>query len=332
MHWLRLTTLVLVLSVFTHAIFGQVVQPSSNQNTKNSAITTKKTATQPSTDILTISDKFLALINYIRNYPGRVSRLLRKHTMNNLCKYFKSRSCILLSFDLTHIRQVPKLWPSADLNKLTKELVKKLVKSQNLSKKEVQGFIDKTKKDLNFEKFDGDCFSYKELRLNNIQRVFSMILNKPEYRYSQSSDIITTTFKKLSQLILPRKYESIHKQKIFGRKLKAAVAEKTSKGSDNDRLTAGFNIVNHRSNFYGCLFIGKLKMTGASKVKSPYNKAKTEALNQYMKENRSKFDKAFISKKQAAAQLMKDEVKKRVAMFKNLQAEAKIESEKRPKD
>jgi len=75
---------------------------------------------------------------------------------------------------------------------------------------QVQGFIDKTKKDLNFEKFDGDCFSYKELRLNNIQRVFSMILNKPEYRYSQSSDIITTTFKKLSQLILPRKYESIH--------------------------------------------------------------------------------------------------------------------------
>jgi len=51
-----------------------------------------------------------------------------------------------------------------------------------------------------------------------------------------------------------------------------------------------------------------------------------------MKENRSRFDNAFTSKKQAIAQLMKNEVKKRVAMFKKLQKQAKIEHFKKPKD
>jgi hypothetical protein len=57
MYWLRLTTVVLVLLVFSHGIFGQVVQPNSKVNTKNSAATTQKTASpQVSTANLTKSD------------------------------------------------------------------------------------------------------------------------------------------------------------------------------------------------------------------------------------------------------------------------------------
>jgi len=176
---------------------------------------------------------------------------------------------------------------------------------------------------------DGDCFSYKELRFEDIQRVFSMILNKPEYKYYHNSDVIDTTFKKLSQLILPDKYRSINKQKVYGRKLQAL---EIPKESDHDRLTAGFSIIHHRSNFYGCLMIGKLKMTGASKVKSPYNKAKIEALDQYMKDTRKKFDNAFTSKKQHMKLLLQKQFNQRAVMFKNLQKQAHIEHEKRPKD
>jgi hypothetical protein len=156
-----------------------------------------------------------------------------------------------------------------------------------------------------------------------------MILNKPEYKYSNKNDIITTTFKKLSQLILPEKYRSINKQKFYGRRLQML---KKVKQSDHDRLTAGFNIIHHRSTFYGCLMVGKLKMTGASKVKSPYSKAINEALDQYIKVPSAKFDNAFTSKKQARAQLIQAEVAKRAAMFKKLQKQAKIEHFKKPKD
>merc|ERR1712029_589275 len=50
--------------------------------------------------ILDTPAKFLALINYIRNYPGRVSGLLQKPNMRLLCRHFKAKSCKRLSFDL----------------------------------------------------------------------------------------------------------------------------------------------------------------------------------------------------------------------------------------
>jgi len=150
---------VLVLTVLSHGIFGQAVQSSSKQTPNKSAATTPKTASpQVNMKVLTKSDMFLALINYIRNNPGRVSGLLRKPESKIFCRSFKDKSCKRLSFDLKNYRQIPKIWPSAELFDRTKKFVE--TNYASFDKTNVTPFMEQVKKDLKLTKIKGDCFYY----------------------------------------------------------------------------------------------------------------------------------------------------------------------------
>lgn len=332
MNWLRLTTLVLVLSVFTHGIFGQVVQPGSKQAPQKSAATAQKTASpQVNTNILTRPDKFLALINYIRNYPGRISGLLQKPEMDLLCRHYKSKSCKRLSFDLTHYREIPTIWPSEELYKKTNKFVED---NSKFDKKDVTDFMDQVKKDQKLESVDGDCFTYESMNLDKIQRVLAFILNKGEYMYSFKKRVIGTTFSdKLSYAILPSKYKSTEIQKHWGRKLQAiATPKKTHKVFENDRLIGGISIKHVGKNWKGCLIIGKLKMDGAHKVKSPYNKDQIAAIDQYRKELSKKFDDGFKSTAEQTKEMLAKSRQKRTIWINQLHKQAAILAKKKPVD
>merc|ERR1711988_526165 len=330
MNWLRLTTLVLVLTVLSHGIFGQAVQPSGKQTPNKSAATTPKTASpQVNMKVLTKSDKFLALINYIRNYPGRVSGLLRKPESRIFCRSFKDKSCKRLSFDLRNYRQIPKIWPSAELFKRTKNFVD--ANYSSFDKTNVTPFMEQVKKDLNLTKIKGDCFNYLTAHLSALQRVYTYILNKPQFQYANKQRLIKVVFNKLSDTILPEKYRTSTIQKHLGRKLQA-IAKKPKKVFPSDRLIGGFHVKETPHGKYGCLFVGTLVKAGAKDVKSPYNSEQNLALEQYNKDLDKYFAKENITNRMKFKQILARDKKNKAAWAKQLKKQAAIDVKKKPED
>jgi predicted outer membrane protein len=248
--------------------------------------------------------------------------------MNLLCKHFKSKSCKRLSFDLTHYREIPQIWPSKKLYKKTHKFVEN--QDGKFKKVDIKKFMTTIKKEMNLDKVEGDCFTYRNMHLSKIQRVFAFILNKEMYRYSYKKSFIKTVYNKLSHLILPYKYKALTTQKSYGRKLQAVT--KTKKVFDSDTLIGTIQTIQKGLFTSGCLVIGYLKISGAQDVKSPYSKAQIAALNAYRKQLKAKFDSAYISNKQKTKQMLLKARQERTVWVNQLKKKAAIDFKKKPID
>jgi len=166
--------------------------------------------------------------------------------------------------------------------------------------------------------------------LNLLQRVYTYILNKPQFQYANKKRLIKVVFNKLSDTILPEKYRSVGVQKIFGRKLQAIQDQK--KAFPSNRLIGGIYVMEQQHSSYGCLFVGHLDKAGAKDVKSPYNSEQNLALEQYNKEIEKSFSKGNVTNRMKFKQILARDRKKKAIWVKQLKKQAAIDVNKKPID
>jgi len=331
MSWLRLTVLVVILSVSISSSLSQQVTKNTKSSTRNAlhdevGVQEFRNASKA----LPFGDKFLALINILRNNPADVGHLLRKRLFSSLCHQFKKGVCSNWSVQLKYYRSMPSWHPSAVMFKVAQASADEESLKKLWDTKKIKADAQKLKKDLKLESIHSKCFWNTTMRNDlPIKLLLTGIIDSKNARKTKKQIFNTSSHHNIRNLFIPHKYKQLVKQKRL-RVLQALQPKKKNDFTMTDRLIAGIGIKKRKGGITGCIFVGVMKNTGASKVKSPYDAKKLKILNTFNKFYSEYIALNKMSRAQRLAQVAKYRAEQFEKRLKKLRKNAVVESNKKP--